>query len=56
MSWGYATVFIHERLRDAEAIEIMRNGGNNRDLFENEREKEIEDRMDDGIWKDSGCD
>ena len=29
MSWGFATVFVHERLTDEEAIRVMREGSDN---------------------------
>ena len=35
MSWGFATVFVHERLGDAEAIQNIRDQG------EREMESEI---------------
>jgi hypothetical protein len=63
MSWGYATVFIHERLAAEDVIENMRNGGGER-CGENEDENESasasyinkqergHSRSDDDVWND----
>ena len=54
MSWGFATVFVHERLTDDEAIRVMREGSTE-DAAEEEG-GESRWKVDDGVWLSSGYD
>jgi hypothetical protein len=50
MSWGYATVYVHERLTDDEAIRVMRGEVEDGDVETSEAKR------DDGIWLNDGTD